>query len=148
MSAVADANDLAETAAGLFGLTGGPRRRKTLLLMEPHFVMRRTVTVAARELDLADIVEATTPDAALRLLSSKHFDGLLVDMGDDRSGLDLVQKVRDGGTSCLPRMPVALMADACDAQMVQTIKALEVQRLMLKPFKVRTVLEVVTALAA
>lgn len=147
MSAVAESEDLAVTAAGLFGLNDQPRRRKTLLLMEPQFMMRRTVTAVARQMDLADIVEVASVDAAQRLLGGKHFDGLLIDLGEDQSGLDLVRRVRDGGTSCLPKLPVALMADRVDAATVGTIKSLEVQRLILKPFKVKTVLEAIEVLA-
>lgn len=147
MSTEVPGEDPAATAAGLFGLGEQPRRRRTLLLVEPQFVMRRTVTAVARELDLADIVDVTGPEAALQLMASKHIDGLLLDMGEGQSGLELVRRVRSGGTSCLPRLPVALMAETCDAATVGTIKSLEVQRLILKPFKVKTVLEVIETLA-
>ena len=45
-------------------------------------------------------------------------------------------------------MPIALTAESCDLGTLALYKELGVRRIMLKPFKVKTVLEVVASLAA
>ena len=119
----------------------------SVLLLEPQFLLRRTVATFARQFALADIEEVTTHEAALQRLKEARFDALLADIGDGLLGVALVQQVRDGGTGCPPDLPIALMAGACDAGTIALFKALAVRRIMLKPFKVKTALEVLAGLA-
>lgn len=52
-----------------------------------------------------------------------------------------------GALRCPPSTPVALTAEACDLPTAQLYKELQVRRIMLKPFKVKTALEVIQDLA-
>ncbi|MDC6169347.1 hypothetical protein [Paucibacter sp. XJ19-41] len=123
-----------------------PARRKTLLLVDPHSLFRRTVALVARELDVADVHEASSHEAAQRLLESQAFDALLMDIGDGLGALSLLQSLRDGALRSAADLPVALTAESVDASLLALFKPLQVQRIMLKPFKVKTALEVVGAL--
>lgn len=123
-----------------------PARRKTLLLVDPHSLFRRTVALVARELDVADVHEASSHEAAQRLLESQAFDALLMDIGDGLGALSLLQSLRHGSLRSAADLPVALTAESVDASLLALFKPLQVQRIMLKPFKVKTVLEVVSAL--
>ncbi len=123
-----------------------PARRKTLLLVDPHSLFRRTVALVARELDVADVHEASSHEAAQRLLESQAFDALLMDIGDGLGALSLLQSLRDGVLRSAADLPVALTAESVDASLLALFKPLQVQRIMLKPFKVKTALEVVGAL--
>jgi len=123
-----------------------PGRRKTLMLVDPHSLFRRTVAMVARELDLADIREVSTIESAQRQLEHEAFDALLLDIGDGLASLSLMQNLRSGALRSAADMPVALTAEAVDAATLALFKPLQVQRVMLKPFKVKTALEVVSAL--
>lgn len=125
-----------------------PTRRKSILLVDPHSLFRRTVAMVARELNLADVVEASSHEAAQHLLESQPFDALMLDIGDGLSALGLVQSVRGGSLQSPASMPIALTAESCDLGTLALYKELGVRRIMLKPFKVKTVLEVVASLAA
>jgi len=116
--------------------------------VDPQSLFRRTVALVARDLDLAYIREASSHDAASRLLDEHPFDGLLLDIEDTLSGYSLVQRVRTGATRSDQAMPIVLTAASCDASTIAFFKPMAVQRIMLKPFKVKTVLEVISALAA
>jgi DNA-binding NarL/FixJ family response regulator len=120
---------------------------KRVLLVEPHFVMRNTVANVARQLRLGEIHEATHYESALRMLKSDVYDALLTDLGDDQGGVALVQQVREGQTLCDRDLPVAVMAIGLDAETVALFKALEVRRIMIKPFKVKTAVEVLAGLS-
>jgi CheY-like chemotaxis protein len=120
---------------------------KRVLLVEPHFVMRNTVANVARQLRLAEIHEATHHEAALRMLKTDVYDALLTDLGDGLAGVELVQQVREGHTLCDRDLPVAVMTLGLDLETVALIKALDVRRIMIKPFKVKTAVEVLAGLS-
>ena len=127
---------------------GAVTPRGRLLLVEPQFVLRRTVSVMARDMGLADVQEATSVAVALKLLLDRRFDGLLIAIDDGGEALELLRRLRAGDTSQPASLPVAATAMACDVELALRLKQLDVCRLLLKPFKVRGMLEVISALGA
>lgn len=119
-----------------------------LLLVEPQFVMRRTVSTMARQMGLADVQEASTPALAEKLLAERRFDALLIAIDDEGQALELVGRLRAGKSAQPADLPVAATAMSCDVELALRLKQLEVCRLLLKPFKVRNMLEVISALGA
>lgn len=123
-------------------------RHCRLLLVEPQFVLRRTVAVMAREMGLADVQEATSAAVAERLLSERPYGALLIALDEQGEALALLRRLRSGETAQPLDLPVAVTAAACDVELALRLKELDVFRLLLKPFKVRGVLEVIEALRA
>ncbi|MDR7269701.1 CheY-like chemotaxis protein [Pelomonas saccharophila] len=123
-----------------------PRGR--LLLVEPQFVLRRTVSTMAREMGLADVQEATSPALAEKLLLERRYDALLIAIDEEGEALELLRRLRAGEASHPTDMPVAATAMACDVELALRLKQLDVRRLLLKPFKVRGMLEAISALGA
>jgi CheY-like chemotaxis protein len=119
-----------------------------LLIAEPDFLLRRTVAGVLRSLGGHDVREVLNVDAAAQALDAGPQAGMLIALDDERRALDLLQAVRDGRTACARAMPVALMAAACDAGLALKLRELDVSRLLLKPYKVRTVLETVAQMLA
>ncbi|WP_431049354.1 response regulator [Roseateles sp. L2-2] len=124
-----------------------PGTQRHLLLVDPHSLFRRTVAMVARQLNIAEVHEASSLEAAHKLLESQPMDGLLLDIGQGLDALALLQSVRAGALRCAAGTPVALTAEACDLSTAQLYKELDVRRIMLKPFKVKTALEVIQDLA-
>jgi hypothetical protein len=118
----------------------------TLLLAEPQFLLRRTVAAVARDMRLADPQEVTTIEAAARLLSFQPFDALFLSLDDAGEAIELMSLVRNGDTKCDRLTPMAVMAAACDTALALRLKQLEVRRLLLRPFKVKGVLDAIVAL--
>lgn len=129
-------------------MSARPTPSGSLLLLEPQFVLRRTVSTMARELGLADVQEASSTAAAERLLFDRRFNAMLVALDEEGEALELLRRVRAGQTSQPVDLPVAAMASCCDVEMALRLKQLDVSRLLLKPFKVRGVLEAIQALRA
>jgi DNA-binding response OmpR family regulator len=119
-----------------------------LLLVEPQFVLRRTVALLARDMGLADVQEATSPAVAGRLLGERRFDALLVAVDDEGEALELMRRVRAGEIAHPANVPIAATAASCDVELALRMRELDVCRLLLKPFKVRGMLEVISALGA
>jgi CheY-like chemotaxis protein len=125
---------------------GLSRRRPSLLLVEPQSLMRRTVASVARELGLAEIHETSSVEAASKLLAANRFDALVIDLDGAGAALELMSLLRRGGSKCETSIPIVALAEACDAHTVTRLKELEVRRVLLKPFKVKGVLDSVASL--
>ena len=118
----------------------------TLLLVEPQFLLRRTVAAVARDMRLANPQETTSVEAATRLLAVHSFDALFLSLDEGDVAIELMRRVRNGETKCAPAVPIAVMAAACDTPLALRLKTLEVRRLLLRPFKVKGVLDAIVAL--
>jgi DNA-binding NarL/FixJ family response regulator len=118
----------------------------TLLLLEPHFLVRRTVSAVARNMRLADSREITTVEAADSLITQHAFDALFLSLDEEAAALDLMSRVRNGETRCAPDIPIAVTAAACDTPLALRLKHLDVRRLLLRPFKVKGFLDAISAL--
>ena len=117
-----------------------------LLLVEPQFLLRRTVAAVARDLRLANPRELTTIEQAESLVSVHAFDALFLSLDEEAAALELMNRVRTGGTKCAADIPIAVTAAACDTPLALRLKLLEVRRLLLRPFKVKGVLDAIAAL--
>jgi hypothetical protein len=117
-----------------------------LLLVEPQFLLRRTVAAVARDMRLADPKEITTIEQAESLVSLHAYDALFLSMDEETAALELMSRVRNGNTKCAAAIPIAVTAAACGTPLALRLKHLEVRRLILRPFKVKGVLDAIVAL--
>ncbi len=122
-------------------------KRKQLLLVEPQSLFRRTLATVARQIAAVDIIETSSHESAREVLEKRYIDGLMLNIGDGLDSLAMLQALRHGQTRNSRNLPVALMAEAVDPATIELFKSMHPQRIMLMPFKVKTALEVVTALA-
>ncbi|MET0209460.1 MAG: histidine kinase [Burkholderiaceae bacterium] len=118
-----------------------------LLLLEPQQLLRRTVTAVARELHAVQIDEATSTEGAQRLLDQVRFDAMVVSLDDEGAAVAMLERVRAGEFTTPRAVPVVVMTGACDERTVLQMRGLEVRRILLKPFKVKGVLETIAQLA-
>lgn len=119
-----------------------------LLLVEPDFLLRRTVASVVRELGLAQVQEATSLDRATLELARVPFDAILISLDPEGEALKLLDGLRGASSRSKSATPVAVTADGCDAGLALRLRELEVRRLLLKPFKVRSVVETIAGLCA
>lgn len=125
-----------------------PFRALNLLLVEPQSLVRSTVVAVARELQLPRIDEASHIEAAAQRLARVRYDGLLLALDEQAPSLALLARLRAGELISPPSTPVIVMSAGCSTELALRMKELEVSRLVLKPFKVKTLLESIQALAA
>ena len=117
-----------------------------LLLVEPQFLVRRTVSAVARDMRLADPKEVTTIEVAESLVAIHRFDALFLSLDEEDAALALMARVRAGETQCPRDIPIAVTAAACGTALAMRLKELDVRRLVLRPFKVKGVLDAIAAL--
>lgn len=117
-----------------------------MLLVEPATLLRRTVSLTARTMGVANVHEAATYALALRLLNGHAFDGAVIAFeqqagGAELAAMDLLDRVREGGTASRAQIPIAVMVDRIDAAMLAALKQRGVTHVLLKPFKARKLLD-------
>jgi len=64
-----------------------------VLLVEPQFVLRRTVATVARDLRLADVDEAATLGAAEHLAQTQRYDGVVLSSGAAPDAADALARL-------------------------------------------------------
>ena len=119
-----------------------------LLLIEPDRIVRSTVASVCRGLDLAQVHQAASVAIGLHTLQSQPMDALLISMADQEGALSLLERLRAGAFFGAADMPVAVMVTSADAALVERLKAFQIRRLLLQPFKIRDVVMTVEALCA
>ena len=117
-----------------------------LLLVEPQFLLRRTVAAVARDMRLANPRELITIEQAEALLSFHAFDAIFLSLDEEAAALEMMSRVRNGDTKCASDIPMAVMAASCGTPLALRLKELDVRRLLLRPFKVKDVLDAIVAL--
>lgn len=122
------------------------RQKSSLLLLEPDYMVRHTVAMTARGTGLADVREAAGADTARSYLKSESFDGLLLSLDDE--AFDLIDAVRAGGTASPRNTPIVVMAEQSDASLAIKLQQAGITRIILRPFKVKTLLSTIQTLSA
>ena len=131
-------------------MSGGDTRPPsgTLLLIEPDGLLRSTVASVCRDLQQIQIQQATSVAMAEPMLKSGMADGLLISLAEGETSLACLTRLREGGFGCEAHMPVAVMAREGDPALIKQLKALEVRRLLLQPYRLRDVIQTVEQLWA
>lgn len=111
--------------------------RPVLLLLEPDGLVRGTVSAVCRDLGLAHVLQVSSCAAALEALRENRVRACMLSLTDRHPALDLLQRLRRGDLRCASDIPVAITASEIDAALAQSLKELQVRRLLLKPFKIR-----------
>ena len=118
---------------------------RQMLLMEPELLLRRTVALTARSIGVATILEAANAATASKMLKERIFDGAVIAVdsadGSQLADLALLDELRGGRTSTDPAIPVAVLAERCDAALIAALRARDVNRVIVKPFRARTLIE-------
>lgn len=121
---------------------------RSVLLLEPDYLLRRTVVAAARSLFQVDITETSRYESAQALVRGQRYDGLILAL-DEQSDqvLTLVQKLRAGELLPAHDSPVALLCYEPDVRRAEIIQALGVQSVVTKPAKVKQILGALATMA-
>lgn len=117
-----------------------------MLLVEEQSLLRKTVSLTARSLGLGTVHEAATIQAAERMLREHSFHGAVISIdcgahGDCLYNLSLLDKVRNGLSASPASMPIAVMVDQATADLMRELRERQINRVILKPFRAKILLE-------
>jgi len=122
--------------------------RLNLLLVEPSHLLRRTVSLTVHSLGTAEVTEAAAYATAQQLCEGQRFDGAVVALdwppeGGVCRGLSLIQQIRSGQYASGASIPVAVLVESCNAELLQVLRACGISRILIKPFRVRDVIDTI-----
>lgn len=120
---------------------------RRFLLVEQLLVMRQAITLTASSLRIGEVHQSGSVALALPMLESMPFDGIV--MAVDQDGEEkarafdyaVLERIRDGRTASKPDVPIVVLTAACDASFVSDMRSLRIERILVKPFRARTLLE-------
>lgn len=122
-----------------------------LLLLEPSALLRQTVALTAISIGAGSVWQASNVREAQELLQARQFGGavMAVDEDEDSAGvLQLIQAIRGGKAASAADMPVYVLASACSRSLLEKLHPLEVQRVLIKPFRARLLIEALSSISA
>ncbi|SDG51320.1 MULTISPECIES: response regulator [unclassified Duganella] len=117
-----------------------------MLLVEEQPLLRKTVSMTARSLGIGTVHEAATVKAAERMLREHAFQGAVISIDCSAEAgcfynLALLDKVRNGMSASDAAIPIAVMVDQATADLMRELRDRHVNRVILKPFRARILLE-------
>lgn len=106
------------------------------LLVEPQFVLRRTIVAVARDLAKLDFHEAIGIDRARSILDVHSCRGLVLDMQDVQSALALIRDLRLGKFATPHDVLIIPMAGQLNSDDARSLEGYGVTWVLRKPFKI------------
>ena len=129
------------------------RNATQILLVEPEALLRRTVVMTARSMNLGQVHEAASTEAALRMLRSRTYHGAVIAVECHGSGsarrydLSLIDQLRFGDAG-RQDIPIAIMADQATPELLSELRDRKISRVILKPFRAKVLLETIAGFNA
>ncbi|SFB88877.1 response regulator [Massilia yuzhufengensis] len=122
-----------------------------VLLVEPSNLLRRTVSLTVRGLGTAEITEAATYQTAQQVCERRGFDGVVVAVEwpqpvNESRGLTLIQQIRMGQSASAAAIPIAVLVESCNAELLGVLRSCGVSRILIKPFRVRDVIDTIDSM--
>jgi CheY-like chemotaxis protein len=120
---------------------------RRFLLVEQLLVMRQAIALTASSLRIGEVRQSGSVALALPMLEAMPFDGIVMTVDQDGEekarafDYAVLERIRDGRTASKPDVPIIVLTAACDASFVAEMRALRIERILVKPFRARTLLE-------
>ncbi|HVL45681.1 MAG TPA: histidine kinase [Acidovorax sp.] len=117
-----------------------------ILLLEPSSLTASIIVSTARQLNLPTVRQVSSVRTAQQHLLEQGFSGVIVSLDEANEVVTLLEQVRDARFAVDAQVPVAVTTAQVDASTAVKMKALQVRRVLLKPFKVREVIATIALL--
>lgn len=111
-----------------------------ILLLEPQFVLRRTIVMVARDLGVVDFHEASSVGRARTLLADETYSGMVLDLAEKSEVLALLADLRQGKFATLRDAPVIVLAGDGESDEAEKLQALGVTQVIGKPVRISQLL--------
>ena len=114
-----------------------------ILLVEPQFVLRRTMVMVARDLGMVDFHEASSVGRARALLATGAYEGLVLDLQEGPQALELLSELRQGRFATPRHARVVVLAGGGSPVDAERLQGLDVVRVLDKPVRISELLDAV-----
>lgn len=114
-----------------------------ILLIEPQFVLRRTIAMVARDLGMVDFHEASNVGRARTLLAGGPFAGLVLDLAEGAQAMALLDELRQGRFATARDARVVVLATDGKPVDAARLQALGVTCVLEKPVRISDLLSAI-----
>jgi len=123
------------------------RSPQDILLVEPSSLTGSIIVTTARQLNLPVVRQVNSVRMAQQRLSQANYAGVIVSLDEqEQEAVALLEQVRNDELAVSADVPVAVTTTQVDASTAVKMKALQVRRVLIKPFKVRDVIATIALL--
>lgn len=114
-----------------------------VLLVEPQFVLRRTIAIVARDLGMVDFHEASNVARARTLLATGTYEALVLDLEEGQLAIDLLSDVRQGKSGHPRDLKIIVLAADLPSIEASRLQEFGVRSVMKKPVRITDLLNAV-----
>lgn len=107
-----------------------------MLLVEPQFVLRRTLCSVGTELGLAEVTEALSIEAAQAKLKAESFEALILGGIETTALTHLVTQIRSGQAGCPADIRIIVMQSPALSVSREALEQIGTDVFIERPFKV------------
>jgi DNA-binding response OmpR family regulator len=125
-----------------------PALPREILLFEPSSLTASIIVSTARQMNLPRVRQVSSVRTAQQQLAAQGFGALILSLDEDDGAVALLEQVRNDQLAVHAQVPVAVTSAQVDPSTAVKMKALQVRRVLLKPFKVRDVIATIQMLDA
>ena len=125
-----------------------PAPRSEILLFEPSSLTASIIVATARQMNLPRVRQVSSVLTAHQHLAAQGFRALIMSLDEANEAVALLEQVRSDRLAVDAQVPVAVTTGQVDPSTAVKMKALQVRRVLLKPFKVRDVITTIEMLQA
>jgi CheY-like chemotaxis protein len=122
-------------------MSTGQHRPPSVLLVEPQFVLRRTLCAVAADLGLAQVTEAFSIESAQSKLKSMTFDALILGCVEDPALAPWMRLIRSGQAPCPKAIRIVVLSTPACTLSREDFVGMGADVVLQKPFKVGEVFE-------
>ena len=117
-------------------MTSQQTKLPQVLLVEPQFVLRRTLCSVGAELGLAAVTEALSIEAAQAKLKVGSFDALILGGIETKAILQLVTQIRSGQAGCPSDIRIIVTQGPAMSVTREALEQIGIDVFIERPFKV------------
>lgn len=137
---------MSEQLHRISGQTPAARSGYQLLLVEPSSMVRGLISQVTKELGLAQVHQTSNWKTAHQWMAERHMDALIVSGDEPEHAEELLTLLRMNQFRSSPDVPVVGLVPKGDERTRARLEALNVERFISVPFKIREVVETLYAL--
>ena len=123
-------------------MTSPKTRLPQVLLVEPQFVLRRTLCSVGAELGLAEVTDALNIEAAQAKLKVSNYDALILGGIETSALVQLVTQIRSGQAGCRADLRIVATMSPSISVTSEAMEQIGVDAVIARPFKVGQIFSV------
>lgn len=119
-----------------------------ILLIEPSSLTGSIIVATARQLNLPRVSQVASVRTAQQQMAHHKYGSIILSLDEQDAAIGLLEQVRQGAYAVPSDVPVVVTTPQVNAATATRMRALQVRRVLLTPFKVRDVIGTIQLLSA